>query len=571
MDPVTVAFYESEAERFANLYAIADLKSIQGVLRRWLPESGRVLEIGCGNGQNARFMAETLGLDVMATDASEAMLRTASAENGHSGVQYQPASFPLPPGHSFLNNKYDAVVSIAVLMHVPQAEIFDFACQVRSLLSGGGVFVCSFCGGREPTEQDPRLYVHREAGEVQLLFERLGFQLMDREDTADGLGRSLVWTTLVLSYQSGGDLVRPVDQIESIINRDKKTATYKLALIRALCDISQHAWHHARWHPRDRVSVPLGLIVEYWIFYYWPIVESRLDLPEMRLSKRTAGLAFRPLLERLISVFQPGGLNAFFAIYQSAKLSDEQAVILGNLATAMAKTIINGPVTYAGGSLEGLDPIFIYEGRPRLSRCDGPREMIDAFGFVFFPSGIWRELGLVGHWIGEAILLRWAELSQTFSREQVRMAEILGLLMTRPQAARATAEAKAIYAREASLRCVWSGRSLQKDRFDVDHVIPFAIWHNNDLWNLLPADPRVNNSKRDRIVTRETLHTCREAIVDYWRLLRREAAVRFDNELGRSLLGCPLPGQNWEKPAFAALGEAVESVARQRGVMRWEI
>lgn len=33
--------------------------------------------------------------------------------------------------------------------------------------------------------------------------------------------------------------------------------------------------------------------------------------------------------------------------------------------------------------------------------------------------------------------------------------------------------------------------------FAIDHVIPFALWHNNDIWNLLPAAPAVNTQKSD--------------------------------------------------------------------------
>ncbi|MFO1489432.1 MAG: hypothetical protein U1F77_05495 [Kiritimatiellia bacterium] len=32
---------------------------------------------------------------------------------------------------------------------------------------------------------------------------------------------------------------RPLDQVESVLNRDKKDATYKLALFRALAEIAQ--------------------------------------------------------------------------------------------------------------------------------------------------------------------------------------------------------------------------------------------------------------------------------------------------------------------------------------------
>jgi phage repressor protein C with HTH and peptisase S24 domain len=45
---------------------------------------------------------------------------------------------------------------------------------------------------------------------------------------------------------------------------------------------------------------------------------------------------------------------------------------------------------------------------------------------------------------------------------------------------------------------------------------------------------------------------------------------RFDVEVSRTLLGRNHAESQWEKPAFAALLEAVETLALQRGIERWE-
>jgi hypothetical protein len=103
----------------------------------------------------------------------------------------------------------------------------------------------------------------------------------------------------------------------------------------------------------------------------------------------------------------------------------------------------------------------------------------------------------------------------------------------------------------------------------VDHLIPFSLWYNNDLWNLLPASRTVNQAKKDKLVSRPTLVSSRERIIHYWRLLRSLQEKRFELELRRSLLGREVPRASWELEAFAGLSEAIESVAIQRGVQRW--
>ena len=57
------------------------------MLERWLPDRGTVLEVGCGTGREAAWMAAR-GLDVTATDASAAMLAEArkKSSRGFSSI-----------------------------------------------------------------------------------------------------------------------------------------------------------------------------------------------------------------------------------------------------------------------------------------------------------------------------------------------------------------------------------------------------------------------------------------------------------------------------------------------------
>ncbi len=96
--------------------------------------------------------------------------------------------------------------------------------------------------------------------------------------------------------------------------------------------------------------------------------------------------------------------------------------------------------------------------------------------------------------------------------------------------------------------------------------MPFCLWHNNDLWNLLPADPHVNRNKGDSLPTHALLKRRREAIMFYWDVLRRANPVRFENEVNR-LSGTKTPDLS---QSFNVVVESVEVTALQRGCLRWE-
>jgi hypothetical protein len=105
----------------------------------------------------------------------------------------------------------------------------------------------------------------------------------------------------------------------------------------------------------------------------------------------------------------------------------------------------------------------------------------------------------------------------------------------------------------------------------VDHAIPFSLWGNNDLWNLLPADKAVNGQKSDKLPTSELLKSSQPQILDCWRLTRDSMPQAFDRQAAH-LLGHDLsPGKAWEQELFTRLREAVELTALQRGIERWSI
>ena len=211
MNP-TISWYDENAEGLSEEYDKAEVDSLHALLRRWVPSPGKVLEIGCGSGRDAFFLA-SIGCSVVAIDGSDAMLRTAQKKltvKRKENIIFQSALFPLPDGHSLFLNKFDAVTAIAVLMHFSDKELFISACQIRTLLKENGIFLCSFSSGKRACI-DGRLYENRKPEKIQQLFEDRGFQLLAREESKDGLGRNISWTTLVFSCKHSGNLSSEYD------------------------------------------------------------------------------------------------------------------------------------------------------------------------------------------------------------------------------------------------------------------------------------------------------------------------------------------------------------------------
>lgn len=196
MDKQTIHYYDRNAEDLRRSYDSADLTDLHELLGHRLRPGWDVMEIGCGTGRDGLFMA-SLGCRITAVDGSSSMVdltRQAFLKAGETCCAME-AAFPLPPGHVLLDRSFDAVVSIAMLMHVPDGDMVLLAEQIGSLLKEKGLFICSFCSGER--QGDDRLYVDRDPDQVRGLFETAGFRLLSQGQNRDGMGRDLLWHTIV--------------------------------------------------------------------------------------------------------------------------------------------------------------------------------------------------------------------------------------------------------------------------------------------------------------------------------------------------------------------------------------
>jgi SAM-dependent methyltransferase/phage repressor protein C with HTH and peptisase S24 domain len=559
MDNNTVAFYSSHASELARVYSQAD-----GGIAQYFDEAfnglRKVLDVGCGSGRDFVDLLRR-GYDAYAVDASDAMLAQTQEACRREGTPLEGRIFreTLPELVQFRDEEFDGVLCSAVLMHVPDAQVFDAVYSLRRVLKPGGRLLISIPSRNDDVDpasrRDPsgRLFIDLPGPKLCLLLERVGFHLVWSRESQDGLGReSRAWTVMLLT-KADAATSRPLDTVESVLNRDKKDATYKLALFRALADIAQTNYSIARYLDGSRVHVPVEAIAEKWLRYYWPIIAHDQFIPQKHGEAPACAkpLAFRHQMSALIDHWQgQGGLSGFVAACKDGALAPDTARLHGKLMSKLKQTIWNMPVRYAGG---GADFSILQYDPARKT--------------VVMSADMWRELSLTGSWIQDATVLRWAELTSRLSKDAIKPSTVIDCLLSCCEPDRDVADVRGVYQEQREKVCVWTGKPLLTD-FDVDHVIPFVLWRNNDLWNLLPALRSVNNQKRDRLPTQRALRFGKDRIVASWSNVRHRHPQRFDREAEVFCGG--LDFGNWENRLFSGLTEAVEITAVQRGVARWE-
>jgi len=224
----------------------------------------RVLDIGCGSGRDvARLLAH--GYDAFGIEPTPGLREAAVVS--HPELAGRLLNGSLPDRIDAFGGDFDGVLCSAVLMHVPDTELLDAALSIRAVLKPQGKLLLSLPASRpdagpENRDINGRLFAPYTAEEISLLFERLGFQLIHRWDTDDSFGRGGIrWFTLLLALRDTGTQ-RPIDQIETILNRGLKEATHKLALFRALAEVATQEARTAVWCTNGEVGVPIRRIAE---------------------------------------------------------------------------------------------------------------------------------------------------------------------------------------------------------------------------------------------------------------------------------------------------------------------
>jgi hypothetical protein len=102
--------------------------------------------------------------------------------------------------------------------------------------------------------------------------------------------------------------------ISTILRDDSKTTSYKIALLRSIND-TVTAFPDLRTYQQD-VAVPLRLLAEFWVAYYWGFVDADRPIAQGQYSQRDGktrnDMSFRPALSQFRALWEQytGGLSS---------------------------------------------------------------------------------------------------------------------------------------------------------------------------------------------------------------------------------------------------------------------
>jgi SAM-dependent methyltransferase len=212
MDSETTVYYSQNASKLAEQYASV-IHTLEDCLTSVFARSHKILDVGCGTGRDLAFLLGN-GKDAYGVDPSREMLVAAHQTLGARGFSSEGRLFvgSLPDLSQFAESEFDGVLCSAVLMHLPEEELFDAVYALRRILRPGGTLLVSVPVTR--SDVDPitrrdvggRLFTELPAPKLHLLFERVGFVVRESEKVDDSLGRGgISWCVTEFRLEESAD------------------------------------------------------------------------------------------------------------------------------------------------------------------------------------------------------------------------------------------------------------------------------------------------------------------------------------------------------------------------------
>lgn len=171
IDPATFQFYTTRAPHYTLSFASTHSRQLDAFLAR-LDPGARVLELGCGGGQDSAHMRKR-GFDVDATDGVPAMVAKA---NERFSLDARLMRFDELEAHEH----YDGIWAHACLLHCPRKALPDVLERIhRALRPGGWHFASYKLGNGEGRDLLGRLHNFPTAGWLRTVYEEAEFEKFD--------------------------------------------------------------------------------------------------------------------------------------------------------------------------------------------------------------------------------------------------------------------------------------------------------------------------------------------------------------------------------------------------------
>lgn len=190
-DKASISYYDANAQEYCNKSMHAESSNLYYPFLRCLSQGKHILDAGCGCGRDTKHFL-SLGYQVTAIDASEAMVKFSSELTGQKNLQLDFRDLPF-------KETFDGIWSFASLLHISKDEIDEVVYQFTQALREEGVWYMSFKEGEGEQFDGSRLFNNYTKSSLKNLLTRHPvLNIMEIWYSSDCIGRSQQWVNALV-------------------------------------------------------------------------------------------------------------------------------------------------------------------------------------------------------------------------------------------------------------------------------------------------------------------------------------------------------------------------------------
>ena len=188
----TMEYYKEYAEEFYESTIDADVEPLYERFLKYIPDSGQILDFGCGSGRDTKYFADQ-GYEVDAIDGSPELCKMASE---YSGIVVKCMDF----FELEVESKYDGIWACASLLHVDRERLPETFEILKNALVMNGYLYASFKYGDYKDIRDGRYFVDlNEDSLTGIISSVQGFEIVEMWQSQDvRRGKDVDWINVIL-------------------------------------------------------------------------------------------------------------------------------------------------------------------------------------------------------------------------------------------------------------------------------------------------------------------------------------------------------------------------------------
>jgi len=194
----TINFYNQKSAQLIQRYDNANMSTLHNLLLKYIPNASTILDIGFGSGRDLEFLSNN-DYNIWGIDPSFKFVENAKKRFPNIKNQFIQSSVPFEKKSIKLNMSFNAVISIAMWMHLQHNQYQSVVENIVSLTKAHSTIIISFSKGNR--NNDKRYFEDVNLEYITKLFFNKGFFLVDTIKNNDSLDReTLTWITVI--YQN---------------------------------------------------------------------------------------------------------------------------------------------------------------------------------------------------------------------------------------------------------------------------------------------------------------------------------------------------------------------------------